>query len=152
MHYPFQYQSSIFIPVNKIECFRFWQEEKIDPNGVQIHDSYNYSIDNRVFTSYLIYSKGVAEHQDRHLTTPYSALLILHNKGFFVWQDGLEFNKQETGSVILLNIHETHELAAVDDEADKWAALCLDYHQPLEPEVVEIELKKNLNRIFLNAN
>jgi hypothetical protein len=115
---------------------------------IQIHHRHEYVDNNIKFKTSLLYSKGVEEHHDQELDTPYSALLILYNKGFLVWQEGLGDIPQQPGTIVLLNIHELHELTRIDRRCTKWAAISIDYYESLSPQIIETQLQGTYDRIF----
>jgi hypothetical protein len=104
-----QWDSKIPISSNYKRHLKWWNEDYHKyGTKIQIHHRHHYLIDNIQFNTSLLYAKGIDEHHDRQLDTPYSALLILYNKGFLVWQEGLDGIPQKPGTVILLDIHELH--------------------------------------------
>jgi hypothetical protein len=146
---PSQWISKISLNLNQNQYLKYWDQTIHDTGTVvQIHRERTYEIDGISLASSLIYSQGAEEHQDTQLATPYSSLLILYNKGFLVWQEGLPGMPQKPGMIISLNIHKTHELAQVDERCKKWAAIAVDYHQPLEHDFIETQLKDVYDRIF----
>jgi hypothetical protein len=141
--------SNIPISTNCDRHLKWWREDwHQDGAKIQIHHRRDYLVNKVKFRTSLLYSKGVGEHTDHQLDTPYSALLILYNKGFLAWQKGLPSAIQPPGTIVLLDIHKPHELAKVDGRCTKWSAISIDYYEPLPPEIIETQLQNTYDRIF----
>ncbi len=144
-----QWNSSISISTNYDRHLKWWDEDFYkDGSQVQSLNSYCYLSSGYKFKTCLLYARGAAKHQDTHLDTPYSALLIIYSKGFLVWQEGLGTIPQKPGTIVLLDLYKTHELAKIDGRCSKWAAISIDYYDPLPPKIIEAQLEKTYDRIF----
>jgi hypothetical protein len=146
---PTQWPGNISISANYDRHLKWWRDNwSKDGPLIQIHHRKDYRLNNVEFRTCLLYSKGVGEHTDHQLPTPFSALLILYNRGFLVWQKGLDNMIQQPGTIVLLDIHQPHQLAKVDGRCTKWAAISIDYFDPLPRKIIESQLQNTYDRIF----
>jgi len=124
---------------------RFWDETMDrDDNIATLNVEYDAS--NVMLASGGVYSTGVSNHSDP-ANKPRSALLIVHNDGFVVQQEGLSLC-QPVGKILLLHPHEVHALVEVNPSAERWAAVFLDYEEESSFKSIEESLSRIYRRIF----
>jgi hypothetical protein len=145
---PTQWMSNLRLPKRPL---RYW--DNTDKSEIQTHQNRKALESGSPIVSSLIYSSGVDEHHDRHLETPYSSILVIYNRGFLIWQDGLNSNgrAQPPGTIVTIDLYSLHELAKVNPKAKRWAGIAVDYPVPLDRPNIEFKLQQTINRIFHGA-
>lgn len=126
---------------------RFWDEVMVEGD---ILATFNVECDSSdiMLASGAMYSTGIGEHSDSD-NKPRSALLIVHNDGFLVQQEGLSQN-QTVGKILILHTHKAHSLVKTKPDAERWAAVFLDYEDNLSFKQIEESLRDSYLRVYCN--
>ncbi len=143
-----EWQSQIEISGDHL---RFWDEvmvsnEKDEDSDYLSTFAVEADSDDVMLASGGMYCTGVDTHCDPD-NKPRSALLIVHNEGFVVKQKWLS-QDQPVGKILILHTHEPHSLFKVNPNAQRWAAVFLDYKEDLSFKAIEESLKENYLRVF----
>lgn len=113
--------------------YRAWQKQ---PNSV--NEPWLHGIDEPLGANLLITTGTIRKHTDAEELPPYSYHAIIRNDGFIARSNGLKIKRlpiQDRGTVIVLNIHEEHEVVRDtriigNDEFEpflsSWVSLCFN--------------------------
>jgi hypothetical protein len=138
-----EWMSQIDIP--SCDHLKFWadvmhKDDNLTTFGVESNDA------DAMAASGAMYSTGAERHSDPE-NKPRSALLIVHNDGFFVEQEGLNLD-QPVGKILILHPHKLHSLLQRKPSAERWAAIFFDYEGDLSFKEIEEKLEATYLRIF----
>jgi hypothetical protein len=140
-----QWMSEIKISTT-INHLLFWEENMVDDDNLATFDVKSNPNDFRIATGGM-YSTGTGIHEDES-NAKRSALLIVHNEGFLIRQNGISDEQQKPGTIVILHPHEPHQLQKTLESAQHWGAVFFDYEDDLSLVEIEDKLQQAYNRIF----
>lgn len=129
-----------------INHLSLWEENMIDDDNLATFSVESSPIDFRIASGGM-YCTGTGIHKDKS-NARRSAILIVHNEGFLIRQEGINDEQQTPGTIIILHTHEFHQLHKTLESAQHWCAIFLDYEEDLSLVEIENKLQQAYERIF----
>ncbi|HEY9610534.1 hypothetical protein [Allocoleopsis sp.] len=142
-----QWMSEIEIS-STINHLSLWEENMIDDDNLATFSVESNPSDFRIATGGM-YSTGTGIHEDES-NARRSALLIVHNEGFLIRQEGISDEHQSPGTIVIIHPHEPHQLQKNLESAQRWAAIFFDYEKDLSLMDIENGLQEAYKRIFIS--